>query len=47
MYHPDLLTFSLLAEPGYTWQQLCRGRRDEPAGQFVAERKPHGHRASS
>jgi hypothetical protein len=22
LYHPDLLTFSLLAEPGYTWQQL-------------------------
>jgi hypothetical protein len=22
IYHPDLLTFSLLAEPGYTWQQL-------------------------
>jgi hypothetical protein len=21
LYHPDLLTFSLLAEPGYTWQQ--------------------------
>jgi hypothetical protein len=21
IYHPDLLTFSLLAEPGYTWQQ--------------------------
>src|ERR1043165_3605881 len=21
LYHPDLLTFSLLAEPGYSWQQ--------------------------
>ena len=21
LYHPDLLTFSVLAEPGYTWQQ--------------------------
>jgi hypothetical protein len=35
LYHPDLFTFSLLAEPGYTWQQFIYAGGSSQQNEFV------------